>query len=376
MTLVLSLVLTAAATSTPSVKMCFASCARVTNPQESQPWWELIVNQQPAAFTWLGDAVYADKWSLERFTTGNKLIHEPEYVKHYNAQKEHPDYKRLRDTTPIFGTWDDHDFGTNDGDKTWPHKKAAHKAFLDFLDVPQDSPRRKLNGVYSSERIPYGDSHILLLLLDVRYNKDPWSARPHGDFLGEDQWAWLEKEVTNSDAPLILLGSGIQVVWNDWGHLGAEHWNRFPEAKHRLLNLLSGRRVVFLSGDVHMFEVRYIESWHALEVTTSGLSHSWADGALNRVVEIIGFKLPNYIAHLGMVLAQRFLPHRFQISNSLEKNFACLDMAPHGITVESWTIHGDPLFKRHFANEEIEFTYNQTYPVNLDNGDFEHVSDC
>eukprot|EP00397_Hematodinium_sp_SG-2012_P066307 GEMP01098929.1.p1 GENE.GEMP01098929.1~~GEMP01098929.1.p1 ORF type:complete len:111 (+),score=7.94 GEMP01098929.1:78-410(+) len=74
MTLVLSLVLTAAATSTPSVKMCFASCARVPNPQESQPWWELIVNQQPAAFTWLGDAVYADKWSLERFTTGNKLL--------------------------------------------------------------------------------------------------------------------------------------------------------------------------------------------------------------------------------------------------------------------------------------------------------------
>jgi len=44
--------------------------------------------------------------------------------------------------TQILGTWDDHDYGVNDGDSLFEHKDGMRSHFLDFLGEPVDSPRR------------------------------------------------------------------------------------------------------------------------------------------------------------------------------------------------------------------------------------------
>jgi hypothetical protein len=63
----------------------------------------------------------------------------PEKLRHlYAQQKAHPGYKQLRESTLILGTWDDHDFGVNDADSTFPIREASQTAFLDFLDEPKD----------------------------------------------------------------------------------------------------------------------------------------------------------------------------------------------------------------------------------------------
>ncbi|MCP4146916.1 MAG: alkaline phosphatase family protein, partial [bacterium] len=46
--------------------------------------------------------------------------------------------------------WDDHDFGVNDGGKECPMIKESKKEFLEFFDVPENSPRRKRDGIYTS----------------------------------------------------------------------------------------------------------------------------------------------------------------------------------------------------------------------------------
>ena len=90
---------------------------------------------------------------------------------------------------------------------------------LDFLNVPKDDPRRIREGVYTSHIV----GRMKIILLDVRYNRDPWKWHAgvettnfeQSDILGKEQWAWLKDQLTVTDVDnidLILVGSGIQVL--------------------------------------------------------------------------------------------------------------------------------------------------------------------
>ncbi|KAJ7967027.1 Alkaline phosphatase D [Quillaja saponaria] len=68
----------------------------------------------------------------------------------YKKAKSTPGYSHLLENTKVIGTWDDHDYGLNDAGKEFAGKITDQKLLLDFLDEPQDSPRRKQDGVYAS----------------------------------------------------------------------------------------------------------------------------------------------------------------------------------------------------------------------------------
>src|SRR5690606_21285898 len=135
-------------------------------------------------------------------------------------------------TCPILATWDDHDYGVNDGDASYPRKAEAAKLMLDFFKVPADSPRRQHEGVYGAYRFGPEGKRVQVILLDARYFK----SRPKPDLrseeekkrlniigryvgdedpkatvLGEEQWQWLEEQL-RQPADVRLLVSSIQVV--------------------------------------------------------------------------------------------------------------------------------------------------------------------
>ena len=65
----------------------------------------------------------------------------------YSSQKAQPDYKKFLDTgTPVIGVWDDHDYGVNDGGKSFKYRLQSQKMFLDFVEEPLDSVRRWREG--------------------------------------------------------------------------------------------------------------------------------------------------------------------------------------------------------------------------------------
>jgi len=269
----------------------------------------------PDAWLWLGDSVYGDLNDTAYSLSANWKAATPGHLRRlYNIQKNNPGYVRFMRGTgaKIFGVWDDHDFGDDNADSTYPHKVDSQRAFLDFLDEPKDSPRRKQNGVYSTHLLDNG--RIRLILLDVRYNRTPYSEGQDGDFLGEDQWKWFESVLISSQAEVNIIAGGIQFLPPRTTALGipiAESWTRFPSARERLLNLVlsSGVRApIFLSGDVHFAEISEAvcscqeplenESNYALanesgggrtddskstpestllEFTSSGLTHSWKE---------------------------------------------------------------------------------------------------
>src|SRR5690349_9301980 len=103
----------------------------------------------------------------------------------------------------IIGVWDDHDYGINDGDGYFKDKLFTREILLDFLDVKENSPRRKREGLYSSYTFGKDDKTVTILLLDVRY------FRNESDILGPEQWKWLEEQLKNTKSRINIIGSGI-----------------------------------------------------------------------------------------------------------------------------------------------------------------------
>jgi alkaline phosphatase D len=245
-----------------STKIVFGSC----NRQFVQSIWRQLEQVRPERVILLGDNIYADKkvhWF--KFVDASP----DEIYRHYcnlNGNKRWQSFVRsVGGFDNVHAVWDDHDFGTNDGDRFYAHKDASRKLFLDFFRVPESSPRRHRSGVYDSSIHPLRTRpgmptlYYKIILLDVRYNLNVKGDLPERDILGEEQWLWLEAELQDEAPFVTLLSSGIQVL--PTGKIVEESWSRAPEARDRLLRMIlnaKSRNVFILSGDVHMAEISQV----------------------------------------------------------------------------------------------------------------------
>ncbi len=249
-----------AAGAEPLSRIAFGSCCRQDRPA---PIFSAIADSRPELFIWMGDNIYGDS-------------PDPEVLRaKYRQLREHADYAPLNGQFPIIGTWDDHDYGKNDAGSEFESKVASQEAFLDFFEVPEDSPRRQRKGVYSCEDFGPEERQVRVILLDTRYHREAPGADT--DVLGREQWKWLEEQLRESTAQVNLLVSSIQFLPN-----GArfEKWGNFPEARTRLLALLADPEmppVVILSGDRHLGEISLdVKSagYPLYEITSSSLNAS------------------------------------------------------------------------------------------------------
>lgn len=185
----------------------------------------------------------------------------------------------------------------------------------DIAKIDPDAIIRNDNdGQYSSEIPQYSTFHsVAIFALDVRSNKSPW---PKGkvdtralDFLGQHQWEWLTSALNNSHATVNIIMSGLQIHPDRFPADGnvLEEWSKFPEARQLLYDtvLNSGARSpIFVSGDVHMAQImrrdcvnssdiddkdNNEQQWNMtrtrplVEITTSGMTHSWGTSFSSQV---------------------------------------------------------------------------------------------
>src|SRR4051812_5026139 len=104
------------------------------------------------------------------------------------------DYQILYKKVPTIGIWDDHDFAINDGNGYYAHKEISKRFYLDFIDEPIDSERRRLGrSIYTSYSFGDKSTHktVRLILLDIRFNKQSYYFDNDPDMLDEEQWQWL-----------------------------------------------------------------------------------------------------------------------------------------------------------------------------------------
>jgi alkaline phosphatase D len=200
-----------------------------------------------------------------------------------------PGYQRLRIRAAVLATWDDHDYGINDGGAKYPMKAESQRAFMDFFAVPDSAPMRSRPGIYDAHIFGPEGQRVQVILLDTRYFRGPLTRRPKGvkyDFpghyvpstdttsssmLGEAQWTWLEAQL-RQPAEVRLLVSSIQVIAEEHG------WEKWANLPHELRDI-HAEGVILLSGDRHLAEISRLDGdspegigYPLYDVTSSGLN--------------------------------------------------------------------------------------------------------
>lgn len=221
-----------------SALIAFGSCAN--EKEGSSKVWDQMNKEKIDALVLLGDTPYIDTTDL--------LIQR----KRYQEFAAVPAFSNLVAHTPVYSTWDDHDFGRNDTDGNLDGKENSRQAFSEHR--PNPSIGENDQGIYTS----FKQGPVEIFLLDAR-----WFARTEVSenniptLLGKQQWKWLEKELTASTAPFKVLASGM--IFNSATRPGkTDHWGDYPTEYYRLLSIIKRNSisgVVLVSGDIHWSRV-------------------------------------------------------------------------------------------------------------------------
>ena len=174
--------------------------------------WPHILSRHPDVWIWGGDIVYHDRPNIpcssaiydylnpynesvddfhcHRFGIGPMKPYD--YDHNYELQLQNKDYQKLltNNQTQIIGIWDDHDYGHNDGCRTMRWKNESKDALMKFLNISQNDPMRKRNGIYQFHTFTFNDKLIIdIYLLDNRWFAD----KDRNILLGTEQWNWLSE---------------------------------------------------------------------------------------------------------------------------------------------------------------------------------------
>ncbi|BFI29582.1 hypothetical protein AXG93_3242s1330 [Marchantia polymorpha subsp. ruderalis] len=195
-------------------KIAFGSCTAYD--YSPQPVWvHGVIPSEPDAWIWLGDMAYMDEPRVNcaalpshpHCNCTSDWLHQAPYscmagdvdhaLSRMQAQLSNPDYaqflaymcpghraKGLHPPTgtdpticprPIFGTYDDHDYSWDNGNKRLPRKDDVKQIFLDAIGESSTSPRRNRGrGIEWKYTLNKGhpNKEVDVFLLDERYNRD------------------------------------------------------------------------------------------------------------------------------------------------------------------------------------------------------------
>jgi alkaline phosphatase D len=252
--------------SKPLENILFGSCLDT----HEHPMLDRTLTLPRDLFIFMGDNIYADQGGI------------PMMQEKYALLKNSRFFRGLKNK-PILATWDDHDFGLNDGGSEYAQKKEAQAEFWNWLDEPVRSPRRQQEGVYHAQSFGPSGKRVQVILLDTRYFRSALKKVPKDKamlggtsvptddesttILGAAQWAWLEKAL-QVPAELRIVVSSVQFAPE--AH-GGECWANFPHEQKRLLSLL-----------VRVFEERRLRLHIEFDDTETSARHADAEQAPHR----------------------------------------------------------------------------------------------
>jgi len=230
------------------VEFLVGSCAllntdwsRFMFPGFSVNIFNIMKRERSDFMLWLGDNVYY-------------------FSKHYNSYdgmfnrnlKIRNEFLSLTDflaKQPNYAIWDDHDYGWNDADKTFPLKDTALKVFKSFWPNPYDEQDSTKGNLFTFR---YYDAEFFMT--DDRWYRDP-EGDSTGAFLGMEQVKWLQEKLKNSDATFKFVCVGSQVL-NECYY--GESYAKYPVERRALLDYIAENNipgVIFLTGDKHYTEL-------------------------------------------------------------------------------------------------------------------------
>jgi alkaline phosphatase D len=241
-------------TNPPTFTVAVGSCAYVNEAayDRSNPYgggyqiFTSIYDKHPDAMLWLGDNIYLREadWNSRTGT-----------VKRYTHTRSLPELQPLLASTHHYATWDDHDVGPNDVDRSFWNKTTSLELFKWFWANPSYGVMEK-PGV--TTQFEWGDAEFFLL--DNRYYRSPNNRKTGAREMFTDwQVQWLIDALSSSRAVFKIVAMGGQFI-NPLAVF--ENTATYPEERQKILDLIEKediKGVVFLSGDRHHTELSKLE---------------------------------------------------------------------------------------------------------------------
>lgn len=265
----------------PDFTFLAGSCSYFNEPKYDRPGtpygndsaiFETMAKTPASFMLWLGDNWYT-----------REVDYYSDWGLYYRASltRSLPILQNFWKSMPHYAIWDDHDYGWNDADKTYPLKQTSRKVFMDFWTNPSYGENGE--GIYS--KITKNDLDIFML--DDRWFRsadataDSINGQPNADKLmwGKKQMEWLKNSLLVSNGNTMIsfriIATGSQVLnpvspFDCAAHYPAE----LDELKKFIKdNKITG--VLFFDGDRHhseVIEVKQDGMYPLYDVTSSPLT--------------------------------------------------------------------------------------------------------
>jgi len=215
------------------ISLAFGSCA------ESRPLalWSQMEEHDVDGLVLLGDTPYIDSTDL--------AIQRRKH-REFLSVPELSNFARCR---PVWGTWDDHDFGKNDSDGKLVGKENSRKAFTEYRALASYGEDEQ--GVYTKFR----RAGVEVFLLDTRWFARTESSPVDSDkpsLLGKRQWEWLLDGLQRSTAPFKVIACGM--IWDNKRNTESDDWSTYSHERDALFQFIGKEEisgVVLIGGDIH-----------------------------------------------------------------------------------------------------------------------------
>ena len=261
-------------TDAPDFSFAFGSCNYVNDSLYDRPGkpygggyeiFESIYQKHPDFMIWGGDNVYLREAD---WTTTTGILYRNTHTRSL------PQLQPLLGSVHHYATWDDHDFGPNDSDRSFYNKEKTTEAFKLFW-ANSNSGVPEAGGIAST----FVWNDVQFFLLDDRTFRSP-NKRATGEktYLGEKQLNWLIDGLVYSHATFKIIVCGGQVLNPAMVY---ENYANYSDERKKLLEAIASEKikgVVFLSGDRHFTELSKLERENNLyplyDLTISPLTSS------------------------------------------------------------------------------------------------------
>ncbi len=305
-----------------SQSLRFAVCSCMDKDLHSPEIWKNLVSQNPEVIFFIGDQVYADRGGLPSGASPALLWRQ---FCEARATLEIYFSKKL---IPIFATWDDHDFGANNGTSvSYPFVKESQLNFLSFVAQRESHCQGLIRGPGVSSALKFRSQ--LFVLSDGRSFRKEINSQERFAHWGEEQEKWITDLIQKHQGPTWFM-NGTQIFPSFFvkESVSYHHPVQFQGFLEQLKPLAS--RVVFISGDVHFSEISEIETqavgYQTYEMTSSSMhSKNFAN-------------------------APDFIPNPRRIAATGHRNFLMIDAKAQGYGVEIKTVSvsttGQQLFQK------------------------------
>ncbi len=206
--------------------------------------FDAIRAANPLFYLMLGDIHYADITTNKRSAFWEAL----------DEVLSAPAQAALYRSVAAAYVWDDHDYGGDDSDSRSDSRDAARLAYHEYVPHYPFASGRDVGPVYQA----FSVGRVRFILTDARSERDTGSSGSSRTLLGEQQKAWLLRELLLANYTHALIVWVNPDPWIAREDSGADDWGGFAAERRQIADFIAQHqinRLVMLGGDAHMIAI-------------------------------------------------------------------------------------------------------------------------